>query len=598
MSKKYPIETIRHSTAHILAAAVMELFPGTKLGVGPVIPNGFFYDFGLPRPLTPADLPKLEKRMRQIIARGDAFVREEMPLGEAIQAFEAQAQPYKVQLLRDLRDKGTTKVRSEESQDVDAARPEVASVYRTGKFVDLCRGPHVGTSKDIGVFRLTKIAGAYWRGSEKNPMLTRIYGLAFGAETELKDFLAMMEEAERRDHRKLGAELDLFMISPEVGMGLPLWLPKGAFIRKQMEDFVRALEEASGYSYVYTPHIARKHLYEISGHWQHYRDSMYAPLDIEGEEYLLRPMNCPHHIEIYRHEQRSYRDLPLRIAEFGTVYRFEKSGELSGLTRVRGFTINDAHIFCTEEQVKKEVLAVMDLVKKVYSAFGFKDYWMRLSLRDPRDTEKYVADPKMWDRAEDAMRAALAVRKAKYVSVEGEAAFYGPKIDFQFRDALGREFTASTVQLDFNLPEKFGLEYVGSDGAKHRPVLIHRAPLGSVERVFAFLIEHHAGAFPLWLSPVQVQVIPVGLQHARAARAFGKELKSAGVRVVVDEGKDTVGYKIRKAEKQKIPYMLVVGDKEAKGRMLTVRIRGKAKTVGMTRKAFIERVVKEAERKK
>lgn len=594
----YPIETIRHSTAHILAAAVMEMFPGTKLGIGPVIPNGFFYDFGLPRPLAPTDLPKLEKRMRQIIARGDAFVREEMPLSQAIEFFEKNGQPLKVELLRDLRDKGTTKVRLEEGQDVDAARPEVVSVYRTGKFIDLCRGPHVGTSKDIGVFRLTKLAGAYWRGSEKNSMLTRIYGLVFAQETELADFIKMMEEAERRDHRKLGAELDLFMISPEVGMGLPLWLPKGAFIRKQMEDFVRGLEEAAGYQYVYTPHIARKHLYETSGHWQHYRDSMYAPLDIEGEEYLLRPMNCPHHIEIYRHEQRSYRDLPFRIAEMGTVYRFEKSGELSGLTRVRGFTINDAHIFCSEEQIKKEVIAVMDLVKKVYSALGFKDYWIRLSLRDPRDIEKYVADPKMWDRAEEAMREALRARKAKYVSVEGEAAFYGPKIDFQFRDALGREFTASTVQLDFNLPEKFGLEYVGADGAKHRPVLIHRAPLGSVERVFAFLTEHYAGAFPVWLSPVQVQVIPVGLKHARAARTLGKELKSAGVRVVVDEGKETVGYKIRKAEKQKIPYMLVVGDKEAKGRTLTVRIRGKQKTVSMTRKAFIARVVKEAEKRK
>lgn len=585
-----PIETIRHSTAHILAAAVMELYPGTKLGVGPVIENGFFYDLDLPKAITPQDLLRIEKRMKEIIKRKEKFVRKEMPLTEAVAYFEKMGQVYKAELLRDLMSRGTTAVRVEEAQDIDVAKSTHASIYETGKFVDLCRGPHIGDTGEVGVFKLTKIAGAYWRGSEKNKMLTRIYGLAFKTEEELNSYLVMLQEAEKRDHRKLGADLELFVITPAVGMGLPIWLPNGAFIRRKMEDFVRTLEEAQGYQYIDTPHIARKNLYETSGHWDHYRDSMYSPLDIEGEEYILRPMNCPHHIQVYSIKPRSYRELPMRLAEFGTVYRYEKSGELSGLTRVRGFTQNDAHIFCTQEQIAKEVIGLIDLTNKVYKAFGIKDVWMRLSLRDSQDKVKYVADSKMWDRSEEALRKALISRKAKFVEAKGEAAFYGPKIDFQAKDALGREFTLSTVQLDFSLPEKFGLEYVGEDGNKHRPVIIHRAPLGSVERFFAFLVEHYAGAFPLWLAPVQVAILPVGKDHWRAAVKLEKSLKASGIRALVDPSRETVGYKIRKAERSKVPYMLVIGDKEKGLKKLAVRERGSVKIKNISVSGFIKKL--------
>ena len=576
----------------------MELYPGTKFGVGPVIENGFFYDLDLPKPISPQDLSKIEKRMRQIIARNEEFVREEMPLDAAIEFFKKMDQQYKVELLTDLKTKGTTKIKPEEQQDISIEKPNIASVYRTGKFVDLCRGPHVETTKDVGVFKLTKISGAYWRGSEKNKQLTRVYGLAFKTQEELDAYLILLDEAEKRDHRKLGAELELFMISPRVGMGLPLYLPNGAFIRRKMEELVAGLEEEQGYQYVYTPHIARKGLYETSGHWQHYRDTMYSPIDIEGEEYILRPMNCPHHIQIYAHRPRSYRDLPLRLAEFGTVYRFEKSGELFGLTRVRGFTQNDAHIFCSPEQIKKEVASLLDLTKKVYAAFGIKDVWMRLSLRDPKDTVKYVADSnKMWERAEGALREALDSKKAKYVTAVGEAAFYGPKIDFEAKDALGREFTISTIQLDFSLPEKFDLEYTGDDGAKHRPVIIHRAPLGSIERFLAFLIEHYAGAFPVWLAPVQASVIPVGKDHWKAAARLEKMLRKEGIRAVANLERDTVGYKIRAAERMKVPYMLVVGDKEKSLKKLTVRVRGVKALKAMTVSSFVSRLRKEIARR-
>ncbi|MBI2098982.1 threonine--tRNA ligase [Candidatus Uhrbacteria bacterium] len=592
MSKKetYPIETVRHSTAHVLAAAVSELYPGTKFGVGPVIENGFFYDLDLPAPITPQDLLRIEKRMKEIIRRREKFVRKEMPLTKAISFFENLGQGYKVELLRDLMARGTTSMRPEEAQDVNLEKPTSVSVYETGKFVDLCRGPHIGDSGEVGAFKLTKIAGAYWRGSEKNKMLTRIYGLAFKSEAELKAYLVLLEEAEKRDHRKLGAELELFMISPDVGMGLPIWLPKGAFIRRKMADLVRAFEEKKGYQYVDTPHIGRKRLYETSGHWQHYRETMYSPLDIEGEEYILKPMNCPHHIQVYALRPRSYRELPIKLAEDGTVYRFEKSGELSGLSRVRGFTQNDAHIFCAPEQIKKEVALLIGLTKAIYKALGIKNVWLRLSLRDPKDTVKYVADGKMWERAEKALRDALDSRKAKYVEAEGEAAFYGPKIDFQAKDVLGREFTVSTIQLDFSLPLKFGLEYIGDDGEKHRPVMIHRAYFGSFERFFAFLIEHYGGAFPLWLSSVQVAILPVGKDHWKASAKLEAMLKKQGIRAEADASRETVGYKIRKAEKMKVPYMLVIGDKEKDLRTLAVRKRGEAEIKKMTLAGFVKKL--------
>lgn len=594
----FPIETVRHSTAHVLAAAVAELYPGTKFGVGPVLENGFFYDLEISKSITPQDLLRIEKRMKEIVKRREKFVRKEMPLTEAIVYFERLGQTYKVELLRDLMNRGTTSMKPEDLQDVDLKKPTSVSVYETGKFVDLCRGPHVQDTSYIKAFKLTKIAGAYWRGSEKNKMLTRIYGLAFLNEEELNAYLTLLEEAEKRDHRKLGAELELFMISPEVGMGLPIWLPKGAFIRKKMADLVREFEEKHGYQYVDTPHIGRKHLYEISGHWQHYRETMYSPLDIEGEEYILKPMNCPHHIQVYALRPRSYRELPIKLAEDGTVYRFEKSGELSGLSRVRGFTQNDAHIFCTSEQIKKEVALLIDLTKAIYKALGIKNVWLRLSLRDPKDTVKYVADSRMWEKAEKALREALDSCKVKYTPAEGEAAFYGPKIDFQAKDVLGREFTVSTIQLDFSLPEKFNLEYIGGDGAKHRPVMIHRAYFGSFERFFAFLIEHYAGAFPFWLAPVQVAILPVGKDHWKAAVRLETSLKKEGIRAEADSSRETVGYKIRKAEKMKIPYMLVIGDKEKNLKNLAVRARGSTKVKRMSVSVFIKNALKEIDKKK
>ncbi len=600
MSKEkitYPVETIRHSTAHVLAAAVAELYPGTKFGVGPVIENGFFYDLDLPAPITPQDLLRIEKRMKEIIKRREKFIRKEMPLTKAISFFETLGQSYKVELLRDLMSRGTTSIKPEEAQDLGGSKVTEVSVYETGKFVDLCRGPHIADTGSIGVFKLTKIAGAYWRGSEKNKMLTRVYGLAFKTKEELDAYLTLLQEAEKRDHRKLGVELELFMISSEVGMGLPIWLPKGAFIRRKMADLVRGLEEKHGYQYVDTPHIGRKHLYEISGHWQHYRDAMYSPLDIEGEEYILKPMNCPHHIQVYALRPRSYRELPIKLAEDGTVYRFEKSGELSGLSRVRGFTQNDAHIFCAPEQIKKEVASLIDVTNAVYKALGIKNVWLRLSLRDPKDTVKYVADGRMWDKAERALRDALDSRKAKYIEASGEAAFYGPKIDFQSKDVLGREFTVSTIQLDFSLPEKFGLEYVGDDGNKHRPVMIHRAYFGSFERFFAFLIEHYGGAFPLWLSPIQIAILPVGKDHWKACLKLETQLKKEGIRAEADLSRDTVGYKIRKAEKQKVPYMLVLGDKEKDLRKLSVRAQGDIKIKEMSVAAFLKGLKNKIEKK-
>lgn len=603
MSKKektieYPVETIRHSTAHLMAAAVLELFPDTKFGVGPVVENGFFYDMELPGALTNQDLLRIEKRMKEIIRKKENFVRKEMPISEAIDFFGKRGQNHKVELLRDLMSRGTTSMKPEEQADFGSGKPTTVSIYETGKFIDLCRGPHVGSTGDIGAFKLTKIAGAYWRGSEKNKMLTRVYGLSFKTEEELNAYLVLLQEAEKRDHRKLGAELELFMISPDVGMGLPIWLPKGAFIRRKMADLVRGLEEKQNYQFVDTPHIGRKHLYEVSGHWQHYRETMYSPLDIEGEEYILKPMNCPHHIQVYALRPRSYRELPIRLAEDGTVYRFEKSGELSGFSRVRGFTQNDAHIFCTPEHIKKEVAALLDLTNDVYKAFGIKNIWLRLSLCDPKDTVKYVADGRMWEKAEAALREALDSRKAKYIEAVGEAAFYGPKIDFQAKDVLGREFTVSTIQLDFSLPEKFGLEYVGDDGEKHRPVMIHRAPFGSFERFFAFLIEHYGGAFPFWLSPVQVAILPVAKDHWKAALKLEALLKKEGIRAEADNSKETVGYKIRKAEKAKTPYMLVIGDKEKSLRTLAVRARGSANVKNMALTGFVKLLKKELEKQR
>ncbi len=589
----FSIDTVRHSTAHLLAAAVAELYPGTKFGVGPVVENGFFYDLQTPQPVTLQDLPKIEKRMRKIAERGEAYVREEMPLDQAIAFFKEMGQPYKVELLTDLKEKGTTKINPEEQQDVDAARPDVASVYRTGKFVDLCRGPHVATTRNLGAFKLTKVAGAYWRGNEKNPQLTRIYGFAFATQPELDAHLKMLEEAEKRDHRKLGAELDLFTFSPLVGSGLPLFTPRGALLRRTLEHVVADLQTKYGFERVWIPHITKADLYKTSGHWDKFEDDLFHVSSKKSDEqFVLKPMNCPHHTQIYAGRPRSYRDLPIRYAENTTVYRDENTGQLAGLTRVRCITQDDAHIFCTMDQAKKEIQNVYQVIKTFYKIFKMP-LRIRLSVRDPRKPEKYLGGDAAWTTAEAALKEVLVANKLAYELGEGEAAFYGPKLDFIAKDAIGREWQLATIQLDFNQPERFGLEYADADGTKKRPVMIHRAILGSVERFLGILIEHYAGAFPAWLAPVQVQIVPVGKAHVRPGRKLSKLLVDAGIRAFCDDANESVGYKIRKAEKAKVPYMLVIGDKEKSLKKLTVRRRGEEKQKSMGLSAFIKKLQKE-----
>ncbi len=599
-------DTMRHSAAHVLAAAVLELYPGAKLGVGPVIEHGFFYDFELPKPIGSEDLVKIEKKMREIIARNEAFRREEMPLEEAIIFFKEKKQKFKVELLKDLKTRGTTAVKEEEIQEVDPTRPAIASVYWTGQFVDLCRGPHVRASREIGAFKLTKIAGAYWRGQEKNPQLTRIYGVAFDQETELKAHLAMLEEAERRDHRKLGLELELFTFSPLVGSGLPLFTSRGAFLRRELERFVWELQESLGYERVWIPHLAKSDLYRTSGHWEKFEDDLFHVRSKKAsEEFVLKPMNCPHHTQLYAARPRSYRDLPLAFSEVTTVYRDENTGQLQGLTRVRSLTQDDLHIFCRPDQVKKEIKKVYRVIKKFYHTFRMP-IRAHLSLHDPKNLQAYLGEEQLWIQAERVLEEVLRETKESYDLGVGEAAFYGPKIDFAARDAIGREWQLATVQLDFNQPERFNLTYVDRDGKEKRPVMIHRAILGSVERFLGILIEHYAGAFPVWLSPVQVSLVPVGSRHKKAAEKFCAWLGEHGVRAWVDQANETVGYKIRKAEKQKVPYMLVWGDKEARGlgprlaekKRLVVRRRGRKETVTMTGRQFVKMITEEVAKRK
>ncbi len=591
------LDTMRHSAAHVLAAAIMEMFPDAKLGVGPVIENGFFYDVDLPRPLTTLDLQKLEARMAKIIQRNEPFVREEMKLDDAIAFFKNLKQDYKVELLTDLKKRGTTAISEEESTDVDAAKPDVASVYRTGKFVDLCRGPHVKSSREIGAIKLRSVAGAYWRGKQENKQLQRVYGTAFATKEELAAYLTMLEEAEKRDHRKLGKELELFTVIDEVGLGLPLFYPKGALLRRLVENYVIEEQEKRGYVPIWIPHITRGELYKISGHLDKY-DAMYAPMKIDEEDYYLKPMNCPHFMMLYRSMPHSYRDLPLRYTSTTTNYRYEKHGELNGLTRVRSLTQDDCHVFCMPDQIEGEIELMLDMIGKAYKVFGFKEFWVRISLRDPKNKKNYLGSDDVWDRAEAALRKVVKATGWNSKEAEGEAAFYGPKLDFMFKDAIGREWQLSTIQLDFNLPERFALEYAGDDGAKHRPVVIHRAILGSTERFLGIMIEHYAGAFPTWLAPVQAQLIPVGKDHWATVKKLAKLLQAEGIRVAYDDLRETVGYKIRKSEKMKIPYMLVIGDKEKSLKKLTVRIRGRKKEVSMTLKGFIERLKDEITKKK
>ncbi len=586
------LETLRHSLAHLMANAVQQLWPQSQFGVGPVIDNGFYYDIDTPNySLKQEDLNKIEKEMKKMIKQDIKFEKKELSINQAIKLFKKIKQPYKVELLNDIKTKGTTKI---DSNELKVAKDGHVSIYSTGNFTDLCRGPHVKSSKELSkvAFKLNHLAGAYWRGNEKNNMLTRIYGLAFNQQSELKKYLDILAEAAQRDHRKLGKELDLFMIDEEVGPGLPLWLPKGAILRQELEEFVLKEYQKRGYQLVITPHIASHKLFQQSGHLDFYKESIYSPMDIEDEDYYIKPMNCPFHVKIYQHTPKSYRDLPLRYTELGTVYRFERSGTLHGLTRVRGFTQDDTHIICTPYQLTNELVNVINLTKYILETFGFKKFKVALSVRDLKNKKKYLGTDKDWNLAEAGLKKALKISKWDYVIEEGEAVFYGPKIDIKVFDAVSREWQISTLQLDFNLPQKFNMTYVDKDGTKKRPFMLHRALLGSIERFIGVLIEHYAGAFPLWLSPIQISIITVSDSHIKHAQKLTQEFQDTNLRVDLDISDETVGNKIRKAIKQKIPYMLVIGDKEAKSDKLHVRQRDSDKVEEVVKDKFIKHIQK------
>lgn len=584
---EYPIETRRHSAAHVMAAAVKRVFPEAKLGVGPAIESGFYYDIDIGRPVTPDDLDAIDKEMRKIVKENPAFTREELALDDAIKLFRELGQDYKVELLSDLKTKGTTKVSAEEAQDVDPKNVGSVSIYRTGEFVDLCRGPHVTEAKEIGVWKLSRVAGAYWRGKAENAQMQRIYGLCFATKDELKAYETMLAEAEKRDHRKLGKELGLFVFSELVGPGLPLWTPHGTMIRELLNDYVWELRRPFGYERVTIPHITKKDLYETSGHWAKYADDLFKIKTREDHWYAMKPMNCPHHSQIYASEQRSYRQLPVRYAETTMVYRDEQSGELSGLSRVLSITQDDAHVFCRASQIRDEAEKIWDIIQRFYTAFGFQ-LTPRFSRRDPSALEKYQGSAEDWDKAEAALKEMLDDKKIDWVDGPGEAAFYGPKIDFMGKDAIGRMHQVATIQLDFTQPKNLGLSCVNEAGEREQIVMIHCAIMGSIERFMSVLIEHFAGAFPLWLAPTQVAVLPVADRHNAFAFELAKDLKARGLRVEVDDSTESVGKKIRNAEKMKMPRMLVVGDKEAEGGPLTVRVRGEADQKTMDKAAFIE----------
>jgi threonyl-tRNA synthetase len=556
---------IRHSAAHVMAQAVMEMFPGeAKIAIGPPIEDGFYYDFDLPRALTPEDLERLEKRMREIIKGGYEFDRQVISADDARQLFKDQ--PYKLELIDGLEAGGL-----DEYGEPIEEKPEI-STYQQDDFIDLCRGPHVESTKQLNpdAIKLLNVAGAYWRGDEQKPMLQRIYGTAWESSEELESYLWKLEEAQKRDHRRLGKELDLFTVSEEVGPGLILWSPKGGMVRKIAEDYCRAEHEKGGYEFVYSPHIGKAALWETSGHLDWYKEGMYAPLDIEGQQYYLKPMNCPFHIQIFKSQRRSYRDLPIRYAEWGTVYRYERSGVLHGLMRVRGFTQDDAHLFCRPDQMPGEIDRVLQFSLNILRAFGFEDFQAYLSTRN---AEKFAGKPEDWEAPTEALRAALERAKVPYEIDEGEATFYGPKIDIKVRDALGREWQLSTIQFDFNLPERFELAYVGEDGQEHRPYMIHRALMGSMERFMGVLIEHYAGAFPVWLAPVQAVLIPIADRHIAYADELAERMRQAGLRVEVDRRGERMNAKIRDAQLQKVPYMLVLGDREQEAGQVAVRLR-------------------------
>lgn len=566
-----------HSSAHLFAEALEALYPAVKFGIGPPIENGFYYDVDLgDRAFGDDDLVAVEAKMKELSKKENPYVREAVSKQEALAYFTDKDDPYKLELINDLQD-GTI------------------TFYKQGNFTDLCRGPHIPHTGFIKAIKLLNVAGAYWRGSEKNKMLTRVYGITFPKQKELEEYLHVLEEAKKRDHRKLGKELELFAFSEKVGMGLPLWLPKGTILRERLEQFLRRAQVRAGYDPVVTPHIGGKSLYVTSGHYEKYGKDSFQPIHTpdEGEEFLLKPMNCPHHCEIYKTKPRSYRDLPIRLAEFGTVYRYEQSGELHGLTRVRGFTQDDAHIFCRPDQVKQEFIKVIDLVLLVFNSLGFENYTAQVSLRDPENKEKYIGDDHLWEKAEREIQEAADERGLSTVAVKGEAAFYGPKLDFMVKDALGRSWQLGTIQVDYQLPQRFELEYVGSDNQRHRPVMIHRAPFGSLERFVAVLIEHCAGNFPLWLAPDQIAVLPISERFNDYAQHVYEMLKEHDIRGLLDNRDEKIGRKIRDAETKKIPYMLIVGEKEVADQKVAVRRHGKGDQGSVALAEFVEGFRKE-----
>ena len=569
--------TMWHSSAHLLAEAIEALYPGVKFWVGPPIENGFYYDvdFG-DQIITDKDFGAIESKMMELAKQKNPFVRSEMSKADAISYFKEKDDEYKLDLLEGLED-GTI------------------TFYNQGNFTDLCRGPHIPHTGFVKAAKVMSIAGAYWKGDEKNKQLTRVYGITFPKKQELNAYLELLEQAKARDHRKLGKEMDLFHFSEKVGQGLPLWLPKGADLRMRLESFLKEAQRKAGYEPVITPHIGNKELYITSGHYAKYGEDSFQPINTpaEGEEYLLKPMNCPHHCEIFKARPRSYRDLPVRFAEFGTVYSYEQSGELHGLTRVRGFTQDDAHIFCTVDQVKEEVGKVIDLVLYIFRTLKFEDFIAQVSLRDPENPDKYIGDDKNWDNAEQAIQEIADEKGLKTVVELGEAAFYGPKLDFMVRDAIGRKWQLGTVQIDYNLPERFELEYTGADNAKHRPVMIHRAPFGSMERFVAILIEHCAGKFPLWLTPEQVKILPISDRFNEYAESVSKVLENHDIRALVDDRSEKVGKKIRDAELEKVPYMIILGENEAKDGTVSVRKQGEGDVGGMSVEAFAELIQSE-----
>lgn len=567
---------LRHSTAHLLAQALKRLYPDIKFGVGPAIETGFYYDVDTEEPISEESFPVIEKEMQKIVRENLPIVREVVSREEAIKRFEAIGDHYKLELIKAI------------------PADETVTIYSQGEFFDLCRGIHVPSTGKLQVFQLLNVAGAYWRGDSNNKMLQRIYGTAFFDKKDLKAFLKMQEEAKERDHRKLGKELGLFAISQEVGQGLPLWLPKGATIRRVIERYIVDREERLGYSHVYTPIMAKVDFYKQSGHWDHYHEDMFPPMKMDNEELVLRPMNCPHHMMVYKNDIHSYRELPIRIAELGLMHRYEMSGALSGLQRVRGMTLNDAHVFVRPDQIKDEFKRVLELILAVYKDFDITDYKFRLSYRDPENTEKYFDDDAMWEKAQTMLKDAMDEMEMDYFEAEGEAAFYGPKLDVQVKTAIGKEETLSTVQLDFLLPERFDLTYIGEDGEKHRPVVIHRGVVSTMERFVAYLIEEYKGAFPTWLAPIQMQIIPVNRDaHFDYAKEVEDKLVRAGLRVEIDDRNEKLGYKIREAQTQKIPYALVVGDQESENGTVNIRRYGSKDSETLSVDDFIKQVVAE-----